>query len=119
LLLTQTGTATGTTTGLIDSLKRKQDGFYVQGIYRISRWGIGVRYDTLNVFSDTFEQAGVQKNYGKPWRETASLEYNPSEFARIRLQLSHDRSDTVNGRTNDEAILQFNFTVGAHPAHSF
>lgn len=119
LLLTQTGTATDTATGFIDSLKRKQDGFYVQGIYRISRWGIGVRYDTLNVLSDTFEQAGVQKNYGKPWRETASLEYNPSEFARIRLQLSHDRSDTVTGRTNDEAILQFNFTVGAHPAHSF
>ena len=119
LLLTQTGTATDTATGLIDSLRRKQDGFYVQGIYRINRWGIGARYDTLNVLSDTFEQAGVQKNYGKPWRETASLEYNPSEFARIRLQLSHDRSDTVTGRTNDEAILQFNFTVGAHPAHSF
>lgn len=119
LLLTQSGTATDTTTGVVDSLKRKQDGFYIQGIYRINRWGIGARYDTLNVFSDTFKQADVQKDVGKPWRETASLEYNPSEFTRIRLQLSHDRSDTAFGRTNDEAILQFNFTVGAHPAHSF
>jgi len=119
LFLTQSGTATDLTTAAVDSLRRRQDGFYVQGIYRINRWGIGARYDALNVFSDTFEQAGIQKDYGKPWRETASLEYNPSEFARIRLQLSHDRSDTMSGRTNDEAILQFNFTVGAHPAHSF
>ena len=119
LLLTQSGTVTDTTSGVVDSLKRNQDGFYIQGIYRVNRWGIGARYDALDVFSDTFKQAGVQTDYGKPWRETASLEYNPSEFARSRLQLSHDRSDTVTGRTNDEAILQFNFTVGAHPAHAF
>ena len=119
LFLTQSGTATDTLTNVVDSLKREQDGFYVQGVYRINRWGIGARYDTLNIFSDTFKQAGVQKDYGKPWRETASLEYNPSEFTRIRLQASHDKSDTLIGRTNDEAILQFNFTVGAHPAHSF
>ena len=119
LLLTQSGTATDTTTGVVDSLKRKQDGFYVQGIYRVNRWGIGARYDTLNVFSDTFKQADVQTDYGKPRRVTASLEYNPSEFTRVRLQVSHDRSDTMTGRANDEAILQFNFTVGAHPAHSF
>jgi len=119
LLLTQSGTATDSTTGVADSLKRKQDGFYVQGVYRINRWGVGARYDTLNVFSDAFEQAGVQHNFGKPWRETASLEYNPSEFTRVRLQVSHDKSDTLTGRTNDEAILQFNFSVGAHPAHTF
>ena len=119
LLLTQSGTASDTLTGVVDPLKRKQDGFYVQGIYRINRWGIGARYDALNVFSDTFKQASVRTDFGKPWRETASLEYNPSEFTRVRLQLSHDRSDTATGRTNDEAILQFNFTIGAHPAHSF
>jgi hypothetical protein len=119
LLLTQSGTATETTTGVVGPFKRKQDGFYIQGIYRINRWGIGARYDTLNVFSDTFKQADVQKDYDKPWRETASLEYNPSEFTRIRLQLSHDRSDITTQRTNDETILQFNFTVGAHPAHTF
>jgi len=124
LLFTQSGNAVSSdpadpTITIIDPLRRKQDGFYIQGIYRINRWGIGARYDTINVFSDTFKQADVQTDYGKPRRVTASLEYNPSEFTRIRLQVSHDRSDTVTGRTNDEAILQFNFTVGAHPAHSF
>jgi hypothetical protein len=120
LLLTQTGNATDLTTGDINSLKRNQDGFYIQGIYRIYRWGVGFRYDTLDVFHDTYKLAGEQQTFGnKPRRETASLEYNPSEFTRVRLQLSHDRTDTLSARTNDEAILQFNFTVGAHPAHSF
>ncbi len=119
LLLAQSGTTTDITTGGVDPMRRTQDGFYVQGIYRINRFGIGARYDALNILFDTLKQADVQKDYGKPWRETASLEYNPSEFTRIRLQLSHDRSDIATGRTNDEAILQFNFTVGAHPAHSF
>ncbi len=120
LLLTQSGnTIDPTTLTVIDPLRRMQDGFYIQGIYRMNRWGVGARYDVLNLFYDTFKLAGVQQNFGgTPHRETASLEYNPSEFTRIRLQLAHDQSDP-SGRTNNEAILQFNFTVGAHPAHSF
>lgn len=120
LLLTQSGTAANLTTNAVESLQRRQEGFYVQGIYRKNRWGAGARYDVLDIFHDIFKQGGVQQNFsGKPWRETASLEYNPSEFTRIRLQASHDRSDTVTGRANDEVILQFNFSIGAHPAHSF
>ncbi len=119
LLLAQSGTATDLTTGTADALQRKQDGFYVQTIYRKNRWGVGARYDALDVFSDTLKRAGAQQNVGRPWRETASLEFNPTEFTRIRLQMSHDKTDTATGRTNDEAILQFNFSIGAHPAHTF
>jgi len=120
LLLTQTGDATDLTTAAVDSLRRKQDGFYIQGIYRKNRWGAGARYDLLDIFQETFGQGGVQQNFGgKPHRETASLEYNPSEFTRVRLQLSHDRSDTVTGWTNNEAILQVHFGIGAHAGHAF
>ena len=120
LFLTQSGDSTDLTTAVIDPLRRRQDGFYIQGIYRKDRWGVGARYDLLDIFQETFEQSGVQQNFGgRPHRETASLEYNPSEFTRVRLQLTHDRSDTVTGRTNNEAILQFNFGIGAHAAHSF
>lgn len=120
LLLTQSGDVTDLTTNAVNSLQRRQDGFYIQGIYRKNRWGLGARYDALNLFIDTFKQGGVQQDFGgKPWRETTSIEYNPSEFTRLRLQFSHDCSDTVSGRTNDEAVLQFNFAIGAHPAHSF
>ena len=108
-----------TTHAVIDPLRRMQDGFYVQGIYRKNRWGVGARYDVLDLFYDTFKQGGVQQNFGgTPHRTTASVEFNPSEFTRIRLQLAHDLSD-LSSRTNNEAILQFNFGIGAHPAHSF
>jgi len=120
LYLTQSGNAMEQTSLVLSGLERRQDGFYIQGIYRKNRWGIGARYDMLELFSNSFKFAGVQQNFGgKPWRETASLEFNPTEFTRIRLQLTHDKSDTMTGRTNDEAILQFNFSVGAHPAHTF
>jgi hypothetical protein len=104
----------------VDSLLRKQDGFYIQGVYRKDRWGIGARYELLDLLYDTFEQGGVQKDAGrKPHRETASLEYNPSEFSRMRLQYNHDRTDMTTHRTNNEVILQFDFSIGAHAAHSF
>jgi hypothetical protein len=120
LLLTQSGDSTDLATAVVDPLRRRQDGFYAQGIYRMNRWGIGARYDLMDIFYNTFEQGGVQQNFrSSPHRETASLEYNPSEFTRVRLQLTHDRSDTATGRTNNEAILQFNFGIGAHAAHSF
>jgi hypothetical protein len=120
LLLTQSGdTMDPTTHVVIDPLRRMQDGFYVQGIYRKNRWGVGARYDVMDLFYDTFKQGGVQQNFsGIPHRSTASVEFNPTEFTRIRLQLARDLSDP-SGRTNNEAILQFNFGIGAHPAHSF
>jgi hypothetical protein len=120
LILTQSGNIMDPTThAVIDPLRRMQDGFYVQGIYRKNRWGIGARYDVLDLIYDTFKQGGVQQIFGGiPHRTTASVEFNPTEFTRIRLQLAHDLSDP-SGRTNNEAILQFNFGIGAHPAHSF
>lgn len=120
LLLTQAGnTEDPLTHAVIDPMRRKQDGAYIQAIYRKNRWGVGARYDVLDILSDTFTVAGVQQDFGgRPHRETASLEYNPSEFTRIRLQLAHDLADP-SGRTNNEAILQLNLSIGAHPAHSF
>jgi hypothetical protein len=119
LFLSQTGDVTDPAIPSVDSLQRRQDGFYVQGIYRKNRWRIGARYDVLDLFSDTFKRAGVEQNFGgTPHRTTASVEFNPSEFTRIRLQLAHDLSDP-SGRTNNEAILQFNFGIGAHAAHTF
>ncbi len=120
LLLTHSGNTEDPVTHMaIDPLHRMQDGFYLQAIYRKNRWGVGARYDVLDLFYDRFELAGVQQSYGsKPHRETASLEYNPSEFTRVRLQLAHDESDPT-GRQNNSAVLQLNMSIGAHPAHSF
>jgi hypothetical protein len=115
--LTTTDAATGNTT--VEALSRHQDGFYLQGIYQWYRWRFGARYDMLELFADRFKRADEQKDLGeKPWRATASIEFNPSEFTRIRLQYNHDRSGRDH-RSNDEGILQFVFGIGAHAAHTF
>jgi len=119
LHLVQTGDATDQATAAVDSLERRQDGIYVQAIYRIYRWGIGARWEMLDLFNDSFKRAGVQQESGgKPSRATGSLEFNPSEFSRLRLQFTHDRS-APDGRENREVIAQFIFGIGAHAAHAF
>jgi hypothetical protein len=100
-------------------LKRAQDGIYVQGLYQIDRWRVGARYGVLDLFADEFLLDGVQQSFGrKPWQVTAALEFNPSEFSRLRLQYNHDMSSGT-GQANDEVFLQVILGIGAHAAHSF
>jgi uncharacterized coiled-coil protein SlyX len=102
-----------------ESLKRKQDGLYVQALYQFNRWRVGVRYDVLDIFTDDFILDGENIDFGSdPYRLTGSLEYNPTEFSRIRLQYTHDRSDR-DGPDNNELFLQFIMGIGAHGAHTF
>jgi hypothetical protein len=119
LYLDQDGDLKDAATGIVNSLNRRQDGFYLQGIYQLNRWRFGARYGLLEMFADSFKQADVEQDLGEtPWRATASVEFNPTEFTRIRLQYNHDESGR-NGESNDEMILQFLFGIGAHSAHAF
>ena len=119
LYLVQNGNLLDYATPYVESLRRRQDGFYIQAMYQWYRWRFGTRYDMLSLFSDNFSVASVRQDLGgTPWRATASIEFNPSEFSRIRLQYTHDRSNP-DGRDNNEWWLQFIFGIGAHAAHSF
>jgi hypothetical protein len=103
----------------VESLKRKQDGMYVQGLYQIGRWRIGARYDVLDLIVDDFKLDGEKVDFGKkPYRLTGSLEFNPTEFSRLRLQYNHDKS-AREGKTNHEVFLQVILGIGAHGAHPF
>jgi uncharacterized coiled-coil protein SlyX len=102
-----------------DTLKRSQDGLYVQGIYQLNRWRIGGRYDLLDLFKKDYIFAGNQTDFGiRPWRASGMLEFNPTEFSRLRLQYNHDMS-ARDGRANNELVLQLLFAIGAHGAHPF
>jgi len=120
LYLVQNGNLTDTAGAVPDeSLKRHQDGAYLQAIYGYDRWGVGARYDRMEIFADTFRQGGNQQSFdGKPWRASAMLEYKFNEFSRIRAQFNHDRTDR-GGPENNEGILQLTFAIGAHGAHPF
>ena len=109
--------------GGMKSLDKKQSGLYSQLVYRISQcWRAGLRYDLLQ--KNIKETDGVQSDLPENLpRYTAMLEYNPTEFSRIRLQVTHDRSGYLDAGTSpkidNEVILQFNITIGAHGAHAF
>jgi hypothetical protein len=114
----QTGDLTDTVALTTDSLKRDQDGFYVQALYQINRWRIGVRFDRMAIFQDEVVRAGGKINYsGQPYRATGALEFNPTEFSRIRLQYNYDKSNP--NKENQEVFLQFLIAVGAHGAHAY
>lgn len=119
LLRKQKGDLENTSVPSLDPFRRGQDGLYAQAIYRFGRWAAGARYDVLDLATKENELAGVQQDSGaKPWRTTGSIEHNPTEFSRIRLQYNHDES-ARNERINREIFLQFTMGIGAHAAHAF
>jgi hypothetical protein len=85
----------------------------------MDRWRIGARYDILGIFKDDYILSGTNQDLGpKPWRASGMLEFNPTEFSRIRLQYNYDKS-ARNGIANQEWFLQFIMGIGAHAAHPF
>ncbi len=119
MIRNQDGTLYDASPNTASSLKRSQDGAYIQALYQIDRWRFGARYDRLGLFRTDYTLAGVEQSFGQdPWRATAAVELNLSEFSRLRLQYNYDRSGG-DGRTNNEVFLQLILGIGAHAAHSF
>jgi hypothetical protein len=52
-----------------------------------------------------------------PTRNTVMADWNPTEFSRLRLQLASDKSRA--GVTDNQALIQYIFSLGAHGAHRF
>jgi hypothetical protein len=114
----------GTMTG---SLSSRQSGWYAQGVYQfLPAWRAGYRYDTLDsgttslglVDSGALGAADFPILAGyKPHRNTLMLDWSPSEFSRIRLQLARDYSRM--GEPDNQIFLQYIVSLGAHGAHRF
>jgi hypothetical protein len=103
----------------LNSLKRSQDGWYIQALYQLGRWRVGARYDMLGIFTDNYDLSNSNTDFGsRPYRLTGALEFNPTEFSRIRLQYNYDQS-ARNDRLNNEILLQIILAIGAHGAHPF
>jgi hypothetical protein len=119
LVRRQNGDLTDLLSSAANPLKRSQDGAYFQALYQWERWRFGARYDVLDLFKKDFELAGVPQDFGKqPWRATGALEFNPTEFSRLRLQYNRDDS-ARNGTINNELFFQVLLGIGAHAAHAF
>jgi hypothetical protein len=106
-------------------LSKRQSGLYTQVVGRLSkRWRVGGRLDLLQK-NDVYLDGVDENDPNNLPRYTAMLEYNPTEFSRLRFQYSYDRSrfELMPGgslrQPVHELVFQINLAIGAHGAHAF
>lgn len=98
----------------------KQSGWYLQSIYQfMPNWRVGLRGERLNV--GTLEYGANSANMAapsfNPSKQSVMVDYRPSEFSRIRLQFTQDKSRQ--DLTDNQAFLQYHMSLGAHGSHQF
>jgi hypothetical protein len=66
------------------------------------------------------EWVGTARSEGIPAerRQSALIAFAPSEFSLLRAQYDRHTGDAL-GRTEHRVTLQYNISIGAHPAHAY
>jgi hypothetical protein len=110
-----------------DAFRSRQSGWYLQGVYQfMPNWRAGLRYDRLSsgtpaiglIDSGVLDADALPSlaSYD-PKRASVMLDYSPSEFSRLRLQIARDKSRP--GVSDNQVYLQYIMSLGAHGAHAF
>jgi len=97
-----------------------QSGWYAQGVYQfMPEWRTALRYDRLDSGSVNYgsNNPALLTNSYNPNRTSFMVDYNPSEFSRIRLQLARDNSRE--NAPDNQIYLQYIMSLGSHGAHQF
>ena len=100
--------------------RTRQSGYYLAGVYQFTpNWRAGLRYERLSSGHQSLgdNPADIEIVRYQPKRISAMVDYNWSEFSRLRLQLSRDRA--MPGVTDNQATLQYIMSLGSHGAHKF
>ena len=94
-----------------------QSGWYLQGVYQfMPRWRVGARTERLDSGRLADATGLTPVNY-RPSKNALMLEFNPSEFSRVRLQVARDKSRL--GQPDNQLFIQYQTSLGAHGAHGF
>lgn len=93
-----------------DNAAADPTGWFALGQYRVHRdWWLGAGYGRVN----DVEVAGTDWS---EWRAAAT--YAPSHFSSLRAEVS--RIEEIDGAASDLRVaVQWNFTIGSHPAHLY
>ena len=112
--------AGGACVGSDDAYRSRQSGFYAQAVYQfMPRWRTGYRYDRLDPGTIDFgaNSAFLPASTQPPTRHSLMLDYSPSEFSRLRLQYSQDKS--MENLSENQWFVQYIHSLGSHGAHTF
>jgi len=108
---------------LADDYGSTQSGWYLQSVYQFApRWRVGARYDSLDSGTPHYTLAPDGLLSASPERVSLMLDWNPSEFSRLRAQYDWDdaRDDNSSLKDGDRILrLQYLYGIGAHGAHKY
>lgn len=112
---------------LSDGYRSRQSGWYLQGIYQFRpRWRAGLRHDSLDSGDVTIDlvddgtlppEAFPALLSASPSRTTVMVDWNPSEFSRLRAQYAWD--EARDAQSDRQWQLQYLYSLGAHGAHKY
>jgi hypothetical protein len=109
--------------GTAQAFASEQSGFYAQGVYQfMPRWRVGLRLDQLYRGRVRYAGADAADAFEPfadhdPRRVSLMLDFNPSEFSRLRLQFTRD--DAQAGFSENQLYVQYIMSLGSHGAHKF
>ena len=95
-------------------------GWYAQATYKFKpQWRVGARYAQLNAPSIPTALVGSELDAAghTPKSSSVMVDWTNTEFSRLRLQ--YNREDLSASQTDDQLILQYTVSLGAHGAHSY
>jgi hypothetical protein len=105
--------------GILGAVDVDQSGWYLQGVYQFRRqWRVGLRWSALQADDPGALLAGTMYDAeGRdPRHYSAMVDWSSSEFGRLRLQYNRDSSRK---ESEDQWMLQYIMSLGAHGAHRF
>ena len=100
------------------ALHQVQSGGYVQGVWQfMPMWRVGLRTERLDPGHDNWALTAGQSDDFHPTKNSVMVDFSESEFARVRLQFAQDR--TRQGTVDNQWLLQYQTSLGAHGAHAY
>jgi hypothetical protein len=95
-------------------------GFYSQLLYGFTHpWAAGARVEWVSGHGESVGGRANDPTRDDRLRVSPLLQYQPSEFSRIRLQYNFDHSTALPGETASTVWIGLELLFGAHPAHQW
>ena len=106
-------------TGLV-AFEDDTSGWYIQGVIKFHpQWRIGARYSELASATTPMGllNSALDANGHDPDAFSIMIDWTNSEFSRVRLQYNHETL-SKDGE-DDQLVLQYVLSLGAHAAHKY